>query len=241
MRREEPRTGRIADYEFQFWECWESDDKVSGTPERHWFRSDDGLEAPAYDDMLQKLYLKEIGNMLQGTENSKAAEEAERLSATDHLPSATAVEPPLSNLETSVGDQPSAGAAERLPDGGHHLLPSATELPLANLPRAIRDLEPSGNKPQPSPVSSSASSDAVIPEMEIRNTGVATTLAMDLTGLNARTAAEAPCALSDTSACTMPLPAMLATSRKPIAAPANSGASISGCGMRIPTRKSMSP
>ena len=35
MRREEPRTGRIADYEFQFWECWESDDTVSGTPERY--------------------------------------------------------------------------------------------------------------------------------------------------------------------------------------------------------------
>ena len=43
MRREELRTGRIADMEFQFWECWESDANVAGAPERHWFRSDTGL------------------------------------------------------------------------------------------------------------------------------------------------------------------------------------------------------
>ena len=28
--REELRTGRIADFEFQLWECWESDDSVPG-------------------------------------------------------------------------------------------------------------------------------------------------------------------------------------------------------------------
>ncbi len=28
MRREEPRTGRIADFEFEFWECWEFDDNL---------------------------------------------------------------------------------------------------------------------------------------------------------------------------------------------------------------------
>ena len=44
MRREELRTGRIADMEFQFWECWEFDANVpEASPERHWFRSDTGL------------------------------------------------------------------------------------------------------------------------------------------------------------------------------------------------------
>ena len=61
MRREEQRSGRIADMEFQFWECWESDENVAEAPERHWFRSDTGLEAPTYDDMLQKLYWRALG------------------------------------------------------------------------------------------------------------------------------------------------------------------------------------
>ncbi len=61
MKREEPRTGRIADFEFQFWECWESDDSVPQAPERHWFRSDTGLEAPTYDHMLQTLYRHKMG------------------------------------------------------------------------------------------------------------------------------------------------------------------------------------
>ncbi len=61
MKREEPRTGRIADFEFQFWECWESGDNVAGAIERHWFRSDTGLEAPTYDHMLQKLYRQKMG------------------------------------------------------------------------------------------------------------------------------------------------------------------------------------
>ncbi len=61
MRREESRTGRIADFEFQFWECWESDDNVPAAPERHWFRSDTDLEAATYDHMLQKLYRQKMG------------------------------------------------------------------------------------------------------------------------------------------------------------------------------------
>src|SRR5579884_1621086 len=61
VKREEPRTGRIADFEFQFWECWESDDSVPQAPERHWFRSDTGLEAPTYDHMLQTLYRHKMG------------------------------------------------------------------------------------------------------------------------------------------------------------------------------------
>jgi hypothetical protein len=61
MKREEPRTGRIADFEFQFWECWESEDNVPGAPERHWFRSDTGFEAPTYDHMLQMLYRQKMG------------------------------------------------------------------------------------------------------------------------------------------------------------------------------------
>ena len=31
MLREEPRSSRVADFEFQLWECWESDDGVPGT------------------------------------------------------------------------------------------------------------------------------------------------------------------------------------------------------------------
>ncbi|HEU5233406.1 MAG TPA: hypothetical protein VFU50_11130 [Terriglobales bacterium] len=61
MKREEPRTGRIADFEFQFWECWESEGNVPGVAERHWFRSDTGLEAPTYDHMLQMLYRQKMG------------------------------------------------------------------------------------------------------------------------------------------------------------------------------------
>ena len=65
MKREEPRTGRIADFEFQFWECWESDDSVPAAPERHWFRSDTGLEAPTYDHMLQMLYRQRMGLLVK--------------------------------------------------------------------------------------------------------------------------------------------------------------------------------
>jgi len=61
MKREELRTGRIADSEFQFWECWESDDSVPAALERHWFRSDTGLEAPTYDHMLHMLYRQKLG------------------------------------------------------------------------------------------------------------------------------------------------------------------------------------
>ena len=61
MTREEPRTGRIAEFEFHFWECWESDDNVPEALKRHWFRSDTGLEAPTYDHMLQMLYRQKMG------------------------------------------------------------------------------------------------------------------------------------------------------------------------------------
>ena len=61
MLREEPRTGRIADFEFQFWECWELDDNVPQVLKRHWFRSDTGLEALTYDHMLQMLYRQKMG------------------------------------------------------------------------------------------------------------------------------------------------------------------------------------
>jgi len=59
--REEPRTGRIADFEFQFWECWEYDDNLPGSLQRHWFRSDTDLVAPTSDHMLHMLYRQKMG------------------------------------------------------------------------------------------------------------------------------------------------------------------------------------
>ena len=55
MKREEPRIGRVGEFEFQFWECWESDAHNPQAPERHWFRALNGIEASTSDELLRRL------------------------------------------------------------------------------------------------------------------------------------------------------------------------------------------
>jgi hypothetical protein len=76
MIREEPQIGRIGDFEYAFWECWDIDENFpQAPPVRHWFRSDDGLEALTYDHMLQILHRQRYGlpihHMISGMNTSE--------------------------------------------------------------------------------------------------------------------------------------------------------------------------
>ena len=55
MKRQELRTGKHGEYEFQFWECWESDPHNPTAPERHFFRAITGMEASTADEMMERL------------------------------------------------------------------------------------------------------------------------------------------------------------------------------------------
>lgn len=55
MERKELRVGRVGEYEFQFWECWETDAQHPEVPERHWFRGPNGMEAATAEALLQQL------------------------------------------------------------------------------------------------------------------------------------------------------------------------------------------
>ena len=55
MKRQELRVGCRGELEFQFWECWEPDPRNPQGPERHWFRALNGMEAPTFEEMLDKM------------------------------------------------------------------------------------------------------------------------------------------------------------------------------------------